>query len=303
MSARASTPTINRPSSVRSRLRRDRRVWVGLGVLSFISLAAISASFIAPYNPNSQLDISHLAGLAPSRAHWFGTDSYSRDVLSRMLFGARVSLSIAFASVAIAMTFGTMIGVIAGYFGGLIDALLMRFVDAAFSIPPLLFLLVVAALWGDVGTTSLTLLIASIAWFAASRLVRTKTLVVRDADFVVAAHALGMAPSRILVRHVLPNVIGPAIVAATLAIGNVILLEAGLSYLGIGVRQPQASWGSIIQDGSERVSDLWWLTFFPGVAILITVFACNALGDALRDALDPRQLQVGPDDDTRHQTA
>lgn len=290
------------PSTVRSRLRRDRRVWVGLGVLGLIGLTALAASFIAPYDPNAQLDIVHLAGQAPSRGHLLGTDPYSRDVLSRMLYGGQVSLSIALASVAIAMTFGTMIGVVAGYFGGLVDTLLMRLVDAAFSIPPLLYLIVVASLWGDIGAAGLTLLIASVAWFAVSRLVRAKTLAVREADFIIAARALGVPARRILARHVLPNVIGPAIVASTLAIGNVILLEAGLSYLGIGVRSPQASWGNIIQDGAERVSDLWWLTFFPGLAILVTVFACNALGDALRDALDPRQLQAVLDD-SPHQPA
>jgi peptide/nickel transport system permease protein len=141
-----------------------------------------------------------------------------------------------------------------------------------------------------------------VSWFAVSRLVRAETLTVREQDYVVAARALGTPPWRILRRHVLPNVIGPAIVSATLAIGNVILLEAGLSYLGIGVRPPIASWGSIIQDGAERVSDLWWLTVFPGLAILVTVFACNALGDALRDALDPRQLPLSPMEDTMTRT-
>lgn len=296
-------PAIATGSSVRSRLRRDRRAWIGVAVLSIVTLTAILASVLAPYDPNAQLDIVHLAGQAPSRAHWLGTDPYSRDVLSRMLHGTRVSLSIAFASVAIAMTFGTLLGAVAGYVGGVVDAVLMRLVDAAFSVPTLLFLIVVAALWDDIGVGALTVLIASVAWFVVSRLVRAKTLVVREADFVIAARALGMSPARVLVRHVLPNVVGPAIIASTLAVGNVILLEAGLSYLGIGVRSPQASWGSIIQDGSERVSDLWWLTLFPGLAILVTVFACNALGDALRDALDPRQLQAGLSDDTPHPMA
>ena len=291
-------PAVMPAIGVRHRLLRDRRVWIGLGVLALMAAAALTAPLIAPYKPDVQLDIVQLAGQAPSRAHWLGTDPYGRDVLSRMLFGSRVSLTIALAAVAMAMTFGTLVGVIAGYFGGLIDSVLMRLVDAAFSIPPLLYILVVAALWGDVGVVALTLLIASVAWFGVSRLVRAKALTVRDADFVVAARALGMSSWRILSRHVLPNVVGPAIVTSTLAIGNVILLEAGLSYLGIGVRPPQASWGSIIQDGAERMSDQWWLTLFPGLAILVTAFACNALGDALRDALDPRQLQPLPDDDT-----
>jgi peptide/nickel transport system permease protein len=161
-----------------------------------------------------------------------------------------------------------------------------------------LILIHIVSLWEGVGLVSLTLLLASTGWFAVSRLVRAETLAVRDREFVVAARALGGTPFRLLVRHVLPNVIAPALVAATLGVANVILLEAGLSYLGIGVRPPAASWGTIIQDGAERVSDLWWLTLFPGLAILVTVFACNALGDALRDAFDPRQLPRGTTDAT-----
>jgi ABC-type dipeptide/oligopeptide/nickel transport system permease subunit len=285
-------------SSVRRRLRHDARVWIGLGVLGTMVLVAIFAKQIAPYDPTAQLDIAHLHSQPPSLAHPLGTDTVSRDVLSRLIFGARVSLAISLCAVAIAMTFGTLVGAIAGYVGGAIDAILMRVVDAAFSIPTLLLLIVVIALWGEISLVFLTLLIAGVAWFTVSRLVRAETLAVRDADFVVAARALGMPSWRILALHVLPNVVGPAIVAATLAIGNVILLEAGLSYLGIGVRPPTASWGNIIQEGAERVSDLWWLTLFPGLAILITVFACNALGDALRDALDPRQLQASLGDET-----
>ncbi|MDB4915283.1 MAG: ABC-type transporter, integral rane subunit [Gemmatimonadetes bacterium] len=283
-------------ASVRRRLVRDTRVRIALVVLAVIALSAILAPHIAPYDPKQQLDITHLNGQPPSLAHPFGTDPFSRDVLSRLIFGTRVSLAIALSAVAIAMTFGTLFGAIAGYVGGTVDAVLMRIVDAAFSIPTLLLLIVVIALWGDIGIVSLTLLIASIGWFTVSRLVRAETLVVRNADYVVAARALGMPGWRVLVRHVLPNVVAPAIIASTLAVGNVILLEAGLSFLGIGVRPPTPSWGSIIQDGSERVSDLWWLTVFPGLAILITVFACNALGDALRDALDSGQLLSSFDD-------
>ncbi|HEX9483345.1 MAG TPA: ABC transporter permease [Gemmatimonadaceae bacterium] len=291
-------PPLSDVAGVRSRLRRDRRAIFALGVLLTVATCALLAPILSPFDPNAQLDISHLQSQAPSWSHPLGTDPFSRDVLSRLLYGARISLLISFTAVALAMSFGTLVGAVAGYLGGAIDAVLMRLVDAAFSIPTLLLLIVVIALWGEVSTPALTLLIASIGWFTVSRLVRAETLAVRDADFVVAARALGIPAWRVLGQHVLPNVVGPAIIAAALAVGNVILLEAGLSYLGIGVRPPTASWGSIIQDGSERVSDLWWLTLFPGLAILVTVFACNALGDALRDALDPRQLQAAPDDDT-----
>ena len=275
-----------------ARTWRDPRSRVAVVVLGLVILAAVLAPVLAPYDPAAQLDIVRLRSLGPSLAHPLGTDPYSRDVLSRVLYGARVSLSIAFASVALSISFGILVGVVAGYMGGLVDVVLMRLVDAALAIPRLLLIIAVVALWGSLGVTALTVLIAGVGWFTVTRLVRAETLVVRDRDYVVAARALGTPTWRIVLRHVLPNVVGPGIVNATLAVGNVILLEAGLSYLGIGVRPPTASWGSIIQDGAERVSDLWWLTVFPGLAIVITVFACNALGDALRDALDPRQLPL-----------
>jgi ABC-type dipeptide/oligopeptide/nickel transport system permease subunit len=285
-----------------ARLFADPRARIALAVLLAVALCALLAPLLAPYDPAAQLDIVHLQGQAPSWSHPLGTDQYSRDLLSRVLYGARVSLAIAFGAVALSMSFGILVGATAGYAGGATDVVLMRFVDAALSIPRLLLLLVVIALWNNVGVVALTLLLAGVSWFSVSRLVRAEALAVREEDYVVAARALGSSPWRILLRHVLPNVAGPGVVAATLAIANVILLEAGLSYLGIGVRPPTASWGSIIQDGAERVSDLWWLTVFPGLAILVTVFACNALGDALRDALDPRQLPLRPVADPAQKT-
>lgn len=283
-------------TTVRQRLRRDRRVWLALGVLGVIVLTAVFAAQLAPHDPRAQLDIARLQSQPPSLAHPLGTDTFSRDVLSRLIYGTRISLTVSIVAVSIAVTFGTLLGAVAGYVGGAIDAVLMRFVDAAFSIPTLLLLIVVIALWGEISVVALTLLIAGVSWFTVSRLVRSETLAVRDADYIVAARALGVPGWRILGLHILPNAIGPALVSAALAVGNVILLEAGLSYLGIGVRQPTASWGNIIEEGATRVSDLWWLTLFPGLAILVTVFACNALGDALRDALDPRQLHPAHDD-------
>ncbi len=272
------------------RLAGDARARVALGVLAGVILVAIFAPAIAPYDPRFQLDIAHLQSQPPSLAHPLGTDTFSRDVLSRLVYGTRVSLTVALVAVSLATLFGTVVGAIAGYLGGWVDTVTMRVVDAAFSIPAILLLIVVIALWGEISVVTLTLLLAAVGWFTVSRLVRAETLAVRDADFVVAAHALGASGWRVLLRHVMPNAIAPAIVSATLSVGNIILLEAGLSYLGIGVRPPTASWGNIIEEGATRLSDVWWLTLFPGLAILVTVFACNALGDALRDALDPRQL-------------
>ena len=276
-------------------LLRDSRTRIALVVLLLVSLGAVLAPVLAPYDPTAQLDIERLQSLPPSAAHPFGTDPYSRDVLSRLIYGSRVSLAVGLGSVALAMSFGIAVGIVAGFLGGAVDTVLMRLVDAAIAVPRLLVLLIVASLWGRLGIVPLTLLMAGTGWFGVSRLVRAETLALRDREFVLAARALGAPTLRLLVRHVLPNVLAPALVAAALGIANVILLEAALSYLGIGVRPPTASWGTIIEDGAERVAELWWLTFFPGLAILVTVFACNALGDALRDAFDPRQL---PRDDT-----
>jgi peptide/nickel transport system permease protein len=276
-------------------LFHDSRTRIALVVLLLVALGAIFAPVLAPYDPIAQLDIERLNSQPPSAAHPFGTDQASRDVLSRLIYGSRVSLAVGLGSVALAMSFGIAIGIVAGYLGGAVDAVLMRLVDAAISVPRLLVLIMVAALWGRLDLVPLTLLMAGTGWFTVSRLVRAETLALRDREFILAARALGVPTPRLLVRHVLPNVVAPALVAAALSIANVILLEAALAYLGIGIEIPTASWGSIIQDGAERVAELWWLTLFPGLAILVTVFACNALGDALRDAFDPRQL---PRDDS-----
>ena len=295
MSPSARLASILGPRRTLSRLVHDSRTRIALVVLLIVALSAVFAPLLAPYDPTAQLDIVRLPSQPPSLAHPLGTDPYSRDVLSRLLYGGRISLAVGLGAVLLAMSFGIAVGAVAGFIGGAVDAVLMRFVDAALSIPRLLVLIMVASLWGSLGLVPLTLLMAGTGWFAVSRLVRAETLALREREFILAARALGASPTRILVRHVLPNVAAPALVAATLGIANVILLEAGLSYLGIGVRPPTASWGAIIQDGAERVSDLWWLTLFPGLAILVTVFACNALGDALRDAFDPRQLPRGTD--------
>jgi peptide/nickel transport system permease protein len=171
---------------------------------------------------------------------------------------------------------------------------MMRVLDAFLAIPRLLLLLGILVAWPQFSIGAFILFLGVTGWFGLSRIVRGQVLALKHAEFVTAAHALGASRRRILVRHLLPNLMSPIVVAATLGVAHVIVLEAGLSYLGIGIRPPAASWGSIIQDGAERVSDLWWLTLFPGLAILITVFACNALGDALRELMDPRQLDAPP---------
>jgi peptide/nickel transport system permease protein len=252
-------------------------------------VAAIVGPFVLP-DPGRQIDIVRLKNTPPSWAHPLGTDQYSRDLLSRVVSGARVSLAVALLSVILSMTLGTGYGLVAGYVGGRVDGFMMRVLDGFLSIPRVLLLIAVLALKAPVAVSGLILLIGATGWFGVSRLVRAETLAARRLDYVEAARALGTSHARILWRHILPNVAAPVIVTATLSVGNVIALEAGLSYLGIGAREPQASWGLIFSDGVQFFAGNWWVVLFPGVAIVLTVLAFNVLGDVLRDVLDPRHL-------------
>jgi peptide/nickel transport system permease protein len=253
---------------------------------------ALCAPWIAPYSPSAQLDIVELRSLPPSLAHPFGTDPYSRDVLSRVIYGARVSLGIAFLATAVALVVGTLYGAIAGYVGGVVDTIMMRAVDAMLAIPRVLLVIVVVALWQTPSTWVLVIILGSTGWYTLSRRVRAQVLAQRNQEYVMAAEALGSPQSRILLRHILPNVAPTIIVAAALSVGQVIVLEAGLSYLGLGVQPPDASWGNIIQDGADRIRSLWWMSVFPGLFIVIAAVAFNALGEALREALDPRGVEI-----------
>jgi len=262
----------------------------GLAILVALALIALAAPYVAPYDPRAQPDIVALKYLAPTLAHPFGTDHLSRDILSRIIFGSRVSLSVAFLSVAVAATVGTGYGAIAGYVGGTLDGLMMRLVDALLAIPRVLLLIAVATLWNGFQVPGLVLLLGLTGWFGVSRLVRTLVLSTREDEFVTAARALGATHSRILIHHILPQVISPVLVAATLAIGNVIVIEAGLTFLGMGVRTPNASWGSIFYDGMGDVRGAWWISISAGAALVITVLAVNLVADGLREALNTRQL-------------
>lgn len=259
------------------------------GVLALV-VVALFAPLLAPFDPSAQLGIETLAGQAPSLAHPFGTDPYSRDVLSRVMYGARISLAVAVLSTLLSITVATLYGAVAGFRGGRVDALMMRFVDGAMAVPRVLLLLAVGALWGGLTTLQLVLLLGLTQWFPVSRLVRAEVLVARNEEYVTSARALGAGESRVLFRHVLPNVLSPVLVAAMIGVSNVITLEAGLSYLGFGIRPPAPSWGNIIQDGSDQVAALWWVSLFPGLAIVLTVACFTALGDALRDVMDTRQV-------------
>ncbi|HET7585473.1 MAG TPA: ABC transporter permease [Gemmatimonadaceae bacterium] len=272
------------------RFRSNAVARVALQLLILVVVVTVLASWLAPYDPAAQPDIVALAGRPPSLAHPFGTDSYSRDLLSRCLYGARVSLSVAALATLLSVTVGTVYGAIAGFYGGRLDDAMMRGIDVALSIPRILLLIAVVALWGQIRLPFLIALIGFTGWFGTSRIVRAAVLALRERELVTAARALGASDRRILWRHVAPNVASPVIVSATLGLGSVIVLEAGLSYLGLGVPEPLASWGSIIRDGRDQVASLWWIALFPGLAIMVTVMAFNIVGDALRDALDPEQV-------------
>jgi peptide/nickel transport system permease protein len=259
---------------------------VGALILLIVAVTAIVGPWLLP-DPLSQPDI--LAGsMPPALGHPFGTDQLNRDILSRVVTGARVSLSVALLAVVLSMTLGAAVGLIAGYLGGVVDAALMRLVDGALAIPRLFILLLVLAVWERVPVLALILLIGATGWFATSRIVRAEVLRLREEAYVRAAEALGARRRRIIFRHLLPNVVGPLLVTATLAVGDVILLEAGLSFLGLGIQPPMPSWGGMILDSKEVLVSAPWAGIFPGLAIVITVLSANLFGDALRDAVDPR---------------
>lgn len=270
--------------------RLDAAARVALCVLALFYVLALLAPVIAPYSQSHQVDIVNMGNRPPSMDHLFGTDRFSRDLLSRTLYGARVSLTVATLAVLVSAIVGTLYGLTAAAAGGALDTLLMRVLDALLSIPRVLLLVAILALWSPVPLGMLILLLGFTGWFGVSRLVRAEALTLRERDFVTAARSLGAGTGRITLRHLLPNVLTPVIVATTLAAGNVIALEAGLSFLGIGAREPAASLGTMFQDGTEAFAGTWWAALFPGAVIVTTVLCFNILGDALRSLLDPRQL-------------
>ena len=283
---------VRRYAAVRAAGRRFLRhptATAGVFILVFFITTALAASLVAPYAPAEQIDPVHLQNQPPSIRFPLGTDVYSRDVWSRLVYGARLSLGIGTIAMLVAVTVGAGVGAAAGYWRGGIDAVLMRSVDVGLAMPRMFVLLMAVALWERLPLAVLVLLIGLTGWFGTSRLVRAEVLALREREFVAAARAVGAGATRVIFRHVLPNAAAPIIVSAALGIGNVILLEAGLSYLGLGVPSPLPSWGSIIYDGQPYIATAPWTAGFPGLAIALLVLALNAVGDGLRDALDPRK--------------
>lgn len=277
-------------SDAMRRMLADGAARAAILFLVVLTVTALLAPWIAPYDPTATQGIVALKLQAPTLQHPFGTDAASRDVLSRMLHGSRVSLSIALLAALLTAGVGLIYGATSGYAGGIVDDVMMRIVDASLALPRILLLLLVFALWREVSVFSLVVILGLTGWFPVSRLARAEALALRSRDFVIAARALGAGHWRILVRHILPHTAGPIVVAATIAVAQVILIEAGLSFLGYGIPQPNPTWGNIIRDGRETLATTWWLTLFPGLALVGTALALNTLADRLRAALNPRQL-------------
>ena len=264
---------------------RNRLAVVGGVVVIVLVLLAVLAPVLSPWDPHRP-DVRKILE-PPSKRHWLGTDQLGRDVLSRMLYGARVSLAVGFVSVGIAALIGVMVGALAGYAGGGIDNAVMRVVDLMLVFPRFFLLLAVLAflrpsIWTIMAVIGLT------GWMSVARLVRAEFLALKEREFVLWSQSVGATAFRVVWRHILPNAMAPVLVAMTLGIPAAILTESGLSFLGLGVQPPYATWGNILNDGKDAIEIGWWLSFYPGVAILITVLSYNLFGEGIRDALDPR---------------
>jgi len=269
--------------------KRNKLAIAGACFIVFIFLIAIFAHVIAPFDPGKTDVATKLT--PPSLKHLLGTDQLGRDVFSRMLYGSRVSLSVGFVAVSISLFIGIIVGSVAGYYGKLIDSILMRLVDIMMCFPTFFLMLTVIALLGP-KIHHVMIVIGITSWMGTARFVRAEFLSLREREFVQAAKILGISDKRIIFRHMLPNALAPVFVTATIDVATAILMEAGLSFLGFGVQPPAPSWGNILTEGRIYIFDAWWLTLFPGIAILLTVLSFNLFGEGLRDALDPRLREI-----------
>ncbi|MDR2503799.1 MAG: ABC transporter permease [Deltaproteobacteria bacterium] len=258
--------------------------YLGLFIVLGMAAAALLAPWLAPFDPNEL----HLARKLnpPSAEFWLGTDALGRDVFSRLLFGARVSLWVGFVSVGISVVVGVLLGLTAGFFRGLADELIMRFVDVMLCFPSFFLILAVIAFL-DAGLFNIMVIIGLTSWMGVARLVRAETMSLRERDFIAAARLAGARAPRILFVHILPNAMGPVLVYATLGVAGAILIESSLSFLGLGVQPPEASWGNMLLEGKQSMEIAWWMSLFPGLSILLTVLGYNLLGENLRHVLEP----------------
>jgi len=267
------------------RILQNPLALTGLCFIGVILLLALLAPFIAPYDPDA-IQVKQIL-VAPSAEHWMGTDGLGRDVWSRMLFGGRVSLLVGLVAVGISTVIGVILGALAGYYRGWVDTTIMRLVDIMLSIPSFFLILAVIAFLSP-SITNVMIVIGLTSWMSVTRLVRAEFLSLTQREFVTASTALGAQDWRVIFKHCLPNSLTPVLVSVVLGIASAVLLESGLSFLGLGVQPPQASWGNILTDGKEYIQFAWWLSLYPGLAILITVLGYNLLGEGLRDVFDPR---------------
>lgn len=258
----------------------------GATMIVVLIVVAILAPFLTPHDPFEQKLLSRLS--APSFSHWFGTDELGRDVFSRILYGVRVSLYIGFMAAFISISIGSLVGLVAGFWRGWADSIIMRIVDIVLCFPTLFLILMILAVLDKPSIYMIMLVIGLTSWPGLARMVRGEVLSMRERDFILVAKGLGLSTPRILFIHLLPNVISPILVAATLTVGSAILAESGLSFLGLGVQPPNPSWGNILTSGKDFIHVAWWLSLFPGLAILFTVLGFNLFGEGLRDVLDPR---------------
>jgi oligopeptide transport system permease protein len=267
------------------RLKKNRAAVWGGALLSIMVVVVILTPWIAPYGYEAQnLD---LGATPPSAAHWLGTDIFGRDLLTQILYGGRISLAVGFIATAVALMIGVTWGAIAGYIGGRIDSIMMRFVDILYALPFMIFIILLMVVFGR-NILLLFLAIGAVEWLTMARIMRTQVQSLRQQEFVEAAISLGLPPAAIIFKHIIPNALGPIIVYTTLTIPSVMLLEAFLSFLGLGIQPPETSWGLLISYGAETMEEYPWLLIFPGMVLTITLFSLNFLGDGLRDALDVR---------------
>jgi len=285
MSSATTTLVEMRPMSLWRAVAQNELAWIGLILLALVVAAAVLAPWLAPRDPLEQDIVAWLQ--PPSAEYWLGTDSYGRDVLSRLLYGARISLFVGFVSILTAMLIGTSVGIVAGYVGGLFDQIVMAVLDVLLAFPTLLLGLMIAAMLGaNLQNLIIAIAVTEIAPFA--RVARAPTITLREREFVEASRSYGCGPFRIMTRHILPNMISDVVVMSSLWLASAIRTEASLSFIGLGVPPPAATWGGMIREGFENILDAWWLAVFPSLAIFAVVLGLNLLGDALRDASDPR---------------
>lgn len=276
-------------TNILKKLLSNKFAMIGLTIITLLILVAVFAPIISPYTPSQQNIFERLQ--APSLTHIFGTDDLGRDVFTRMIFGARISLAVGFISVFIILLIGTFLGIISGYYGGKIDYIIMRFTDIVLCFPTF-FLIILVIAFVEPNIYNVMIVIGVTSWPGLARLVRAEVLSLKEREFILVSKMMAISNIKIFCVHILPNIISPLMVYSSLAIGGAILTESALSFLGLGVQPPMPSWGQILTSGKDYIYMAWWLSLFPGVAILVTVLAFNLVGEAIRDIFDPKEERI-----------